>query len=167
MKTLILGGMRSGKSSYAETLCKLHENVQYVATATADDEEMKSRIHQHQQQRSTQWGLIEEPLYLSKVLISHPDTCLLIDCLTLWVSNWLCQENQTQWQQERQCFLQQLSKYSGNIVLVSNEVGQGIIPMGSLSRQFCDETGWLHQALAKQCQQVIFMVAGLPQVIKG
>ncbi|EAR53445.1 putative cobinamide kinase [Photobacterium sp. SKA34] len=168
---LILGGARSGKSSLAEQLADQSGLVvKFVATASACDNEMAERILRHQQQRPSQWVLIEEPYDLANIIREHSNnqTCLLIDCLTLWLNNYLFQPigNQS-WKQAKADFLQAISEAEGRIILVSNEVGQGIVPLGEVSRRFVDESGWLHQEIAKQSVRVIFVTAGIPQVLKG
>lgn len=169
---LILGGARSGKSSLAETLATESElKVVYIATATAGDGEMAARIARHKTQRPQHWLLVEEPRDLAAVIreYSKPGYCLLVDCLTLWLTNCLFDPkvNHHPWQDRKQAFLQALSEAKGRIILVSNEVGQGVVPMGEVSRQFVDESGWLHQAIAKQAERVVFVTAGIPQVLKG
>lgn len=169
---LILGGARSGKSRLAESLAAESQlKVIYVATATAGDEEMAARIARHRSQRPEHWELIEEPRHLAEVIRKHSqaDHCLLIDCLTLWLSNCLFGPESTlsSWQQEKDDLLAALSEAQGRIILVSNEVGQGIVPMGEVSRRFVDESGWLHQAIARQAGRVVFVTAGIPQVLKG
>ena len=168
MKQLILGGARSGKSAYAQRLAEQsgHEVI-YLATASAGDAEMAARIKQHQADRPAHWRLIEEPVALAQVLQQHATEglCILVDCLTLWLSNLLAEGDATLAQQ-RSALLQVLDNLPGRIILVSNEVGMGIIPMGELSRRFVDEAGWLHQQLARQCDTVTLMVAGLPYPIK-
>jgi adenosylcobinamide kinase/adenosylcobinamide-phosphate guanylyltransferase len=171
---LILGGARSGKSKLAESLaidCGLI--VHYLATAENKDAEMTSRIEQHQSSRPSHWLLSEEPLYLAQKLeqIITTNTCVLVDCLTLWLSNWLCSEySLEQWQQQKQKLLAVLQKASDsncNVILVSNEVGHGIVPLGELSRVFVDESGWLHQDIAKIASKVEFVMAGLPLTLKS
>jgi len=169
---LILGGARSGKSNLAETLAiESGMDVVYVATATAGDAEMAARIARHKMQRPQHWQLVEEPLELAAVIRSHnePNHCLLIDCLTLWLTNCLFGPSATSqsWLEQKQDLLQALSEAKGRIILVSNEVGQGVVPMGEITRQFVDESGWLHQAIAKQAERVVFVTAGIPQVLKG
>ncbi|MGO4998149.1 bifunctional adenosylcobinamide kinase/adenosylcobinamide-phosphate guanylyltransferase [Oceanisphaera sp. W20_SRM_FM3] len=168
MKQFILGGARSGKSRLAETLCSdLGDKVAYIATANSafNDHEMAARISQHQQQRPQHWRTIEAPMALAEALASLQDyDAVLIDCLTLWLSNCLHQGN---WAQERQNFLQVLENFNGELIIVSNEVGMGIVPLGELSRRFVDESGFLHQAVAARCERVIFIAAGLPLVMKG
>ena len=189
---LIIGGARSGKSSLAERYAKSSNlPVTYIATAQAFDNEMQQRIAQHQADRPEHWQLVESPLLLAKTIASviensQQDICILVDCLTLWLSNSLCKPNVEAdhssecnldyWQQEKQKFLTQLESIklgSGNgkqrveIILVSNEVGHGIVPMGELSRQFVDQTGWLHQAIASIADNVEFVMAGLPLSLKS
>ncbi len=164
MMALILGGARSGKSNFAENLAKdLSEAncVIYVATATADDKEMAARIAFHQKSRPQDWQLIEETLYLSSILNNaKPGQTILIDCLTLWLTNWLCSEKNKDWQTEKDQFLTALQSTKANVILVSNEVGSGIVPMGELSREFVDQAGWLNQAIAKVVDKVSLIVAG-------
>lgn len=172
MKTLILGGVRSGKSRLAETLAtRSGLRVIYLATAAAaaGDDEMRARIAQHRAQRPAHWQTVEEPIALAACLREHAaaDTCLLVDCLTLWLSNLLCAEDAAQLSREREALIDTLPTLPGRILLVSNETGLGVVPMGALSRRYLDEAGLLHQRLAERCEQVIFTLAGLPQVIKG
>lgn len=167
MKELILGGARSGKSALAEKLAlESGQEVIYIATATADDQEMAERITYHQQQRPDHWQLIEEPIYLAAALEQHAaeNRTILVDCLTLWLSNLLFAE---QLEKQKEALLQQLPHLPGRIIMVSNEVGLGIVPMGELSRRFQNEAGRLHQTLAQQCERVILTVAGLPHILKG
>ena len=171
MKQLILGGARSGKSYYAET-CATESglDVIYVATAQALDDEMQQRIKHHQQQRPVHWQLIEEPINLVSTLKDNANnkTCILVDCLTLWLSNQLCsEENKTQLQGNINNLINILPELPGKIIFVSNEVSMGIIPMGEINRQFVDEAGRLHQRLATVCDKVTLMVAGIPSQIKG
>lgn len=170
MKTLILGGARSGKSRYAEQLV-LQSPLQavYIATATANDPEMAKRIKQHQQRRGVQWQNIEEPIKLIETLTKtvNSKNYILVDCLTLWLTNLLLDLNlKSNIEKQISTLCDYVASVTENIIFVSNEVGLGIVPMGELSRQFCDLTGLLHQQLAQQCDQVIFMVAGIPQIIK-
>lgn len=170
MKQLILGGARSGKSTLAETLAiKSNKKVIYIATGQGLDEEMQARIKQHQAQRPINWQTIEEPMNLAKVLVqfNHTQYCVLVDCLTLWITNCLLSEDAHCWPAQKNALLDELADFKGDLILVSNEVGQGIVPLGEINRQFVDETGWLHQRLAQECEKVIFVVAGLPQVLKN
>ncbi|MCG8394001.1 MAG: bifunctional adenosylcobinamide kinase/adenosylcobinamide-phosphate guanylyltransferase [Pseudomonadales bacterium] len=170
-KSLILGGVRSGKSSLAETLvADQSDPVVYVATATAGDGEMSDRIRRHQLRRPSHWGLVEEPVELGRLLSRQatlsPPPCVLIDCMSLWVSN-LLHAGDTVFVRERDNFLAALGRYPGNVVIVSNEVGLGIIGMDALTRRFADELGWLNQSLAKKCDRVVLSVAGMAQTLKG
>ncbi len=171
MKELILGGVRSGKSRLAESLAvRSGLGVVYIATATAEDEEMQRRIQMHRRRRRAGWRLVEEPVALAQVLQSHaaPECCLLVDCLTLWLTNLLTAPDPPGLlERELGGFLDTLPRLPGRIILVSNETGLGVVPMGELSRRFCDEAGQLHQQLAAVCDRVFLTVAGLPQVLKG
>ena len=163
---LVLGGARSGKSRLAEqrALGGGHQ-LFYIATATADDGEMATRIRHHQSRRGNQWQLIESPLRLAATLreLQGHDRCLLVDCLTLWLSN--CLHHQC-WPAERDALLKAVGQLQGRVILVSNEVGSGIVPVGELSRQYVDESGWLHQQLAQVARRVTLVVAGLPLELK-
>ncbi len=167
MKTLVLGGARSGKSRYGESLAMASGlERHYLATATAGDEEMAQRIAHHQQNRDEHWLLREATTALAPTLLDlcRPNRVVLVDCLTLWLSN--CLEQQC-WEQQRDALLDCLPTLPGHIVLISNEVGSGVIPMGPLSREFVDHSGRLHQELAAICDQVSLIVAGLPLHLKG
>ncbi len=170
MKTLILGGVRSGKSRFGEQLAVVSElPVTYIATATAGDDEMRTRIAAHREHRPKDWLVIEEPIQLGRALQSHAavNSLLLVDCLTLWLTNLLTAKSDSVFKQERSALLATLPDLKGKIILISNETNMGITPMGALSRRYCDEAGRLHQELAGLCDRVILMVAGLPQIMKG
>jgi adenosylcobinamide kinase/adenosylcobinamide-phosphate guanylyltransferase len=171
MKYLVLGGMRSGKSRHAENWAtETGLDVCYIATAQALDAEMDQRIEHHRQQRPAHWALVEEPLALAAAIRREAaeDRCLLVDCLTLWLSNLLMKEySQAEIAEKAAELVQAVAQAPGKIVLVSNEVGLGVIPMGELSRVYCDEAGRLHQALAAECGQVSLLIAGLCQRLKG
>jgi adenosylcobinamide kinase / adenosylcobinamide-phosphate guanylyltransferase len=169
MRTLILGGARSGKSALAERLATEYDAVLYIATAAAGDDEMAARIDHHRARRPAHWQLSETPLHLAATLRkeAHVARCLLVDCLTLWLSNLLCADDELQFERERAALLSAVENYRGELVLVSNEVGQGVVPLGTLSRRFVDEAGRLHQDLAARCERVVFTIAGLPQLLKG
>ena len=168
MKELILGGARSGKSAFAQRLAMTSGlRVTYLATAQAGDAEMAERIARHRAERPSDWGLIEEPLALAAALRTHaaPNRCLLVDCLTLWLSNLLAAGDNTL-TAETQALRTVLPALPGHLLLVSNEVGQGIVPTNPLARRFRDETGLLHQAVADCCDRVSFVIAGLPLTLK-
>lgn len=169
MRTLILGGARSGKSALAERLAAAHEDVVYIATAQPLDGEMDARIAHHRSRRPAQWGCVEEPVALADALRAHaaPGRCVLVDCLTLWLSNLLGRCDGEVFERERRAFLSTIPELRGSVLLVSNEVGLGVVPMGELSRRFVDEAGRLHQALGQSCERVAFVAAGLPLVLKG
>ncbi len=170
LKELILGGVRSGKSRLAEHLALQTERpVVYVATARADDAEMRQRIALHQQHRPADWTVVEEPLALAEVLVRqvHPGRCVIVDCLTLWLTQLLCEADTTRLERERQALLNCLPELTGHLILIGNETSMGIMPLGELSRSYGDEAGLLHQALAGMCDRVILTVAGLPLIIKG
>ncbi|QJI27897.1 bifunctional adenosylcobinamide kinase/adenosylcobinamide-phosphate guanylyltransferase [Pseudomonas sp. ADAK18] len=170
MLQLILGGARSGKSRLAETLATDSTlPVTYIATSQPLDGEMNERVAHHRQRRPAEWGLIEEPIELARVLRENaaPDRFLLVDCLTLWLTNLLMLENPKRLTEEREALLQTLASLPGEIVFVSNETGLGVVPLGELTRRYVDEAGWLHQALAERCQRVVLTVAGLPLTLKG
>ncbi len=170
MQSLILGGARSGKSALAERLAAASgREVVYIATAQPRDLEMVERIAHHRARRPAGWRCVEEPLALAATLRQHAqaDRCLLVDCLTLWLSNLLGAHDGTRFSSERESLFECLSTLPGELVLVSNEVGLGVVPLGELSRRFVDEAGRLHQALAARCERVIFVAAGLPLALKG
>ena len=170
MIQLILGGARSGKSRLAEQKAKDSGlSVTYVATAQAYDDEMHERIQHHQADRPANWGLIEEPLYLADhlVQIDQANQLILVDCLTLWMSNLLLNEQKDFQPQQCQKLLEVLPTLKSEIILVSNETGLGVVPMGQLSRKFVDESGRLHQQLGQIADHVVFCVAGFPMLLKG
>ena len=165
--TLVLGGQRSGKSAYAESLVEAQPGgCVYLATAEAHDGEMARRIAEHQARRGNRWSTVEEPLDLPGALAeaAGPGRTVLVDCLTLWLSNLLGHERDVSAERTRLC--ETLSGLSGPAVLVSNEVGLGVIPENKLARVFVDEAGRLHQAVAAVAGHVVFVTAGLPQTLK-
>ncbi len=169
MLELILGGARSGKSRLAERLAlESGLPVTYIATSQPLDGEMTERIAHHRARRPVDWALVEEPLALARVLRENArqGRCTLVDCLTLWLTNLLMQDDAARLIEERDALLDCLATLPGRVLLVSNETGLGIVPLGDLSRRYVDEAGWLHQALAERCQRVSFVVAGLPMVLK-
>lgn len=201
---LVLGGARSGKSRYGEALVRQYTalgfDACYVATAQALDDEMAIRIAKHQAGRwddGIEWQLFEESLALTALLkrLAKPGRVILVDCLTLWLTNQLLASNAkvddepaptewsgadlisstsqasndealASWQAEKTAFVDSLAELEGVVVLISNEVGSGIVPLGELSRQFVDEAGWLNQVVAALADNVTLVVAGLPLALK-
>lgn len=181
MKHLILGGARSGKSLLAEQ----HADnsglpVTYIATAEARDGEMHRRIQHHQSRRPAHWQLAEDPLHLADTLarLARPDACLLVDCLTLWLSNLIFAGDAARQAEAGEAIacplfrsqidglIHLLPRLPGEIILVSNEVGWGIVPMHPVSRLFADEQGRLNQRVAAHCDKVTLVAAGLPLTLK-
>ncbi len=167
---LILGGARSGKSGRAERLAaESGLEVVYLATATAGDGEMARRIEAHRAARPAHWRTVEEPLELARAIgrEAAPGRCLIVDCLTLWLTNLLLDDDPHRLARERDALLAQLERAPGRLILVSNEVALGVVPMDALSRRFVDEAGRLHQYVAARADRVTLMVAGLPLIVKG
>ena len=170
MKTLVLGGVRSGKSRLAEELAAASGlAVGYIATAEAGDAEMRARIEAHQARRPPGWQSHEEPIELAQVLQqqAHVDSCLLVDCLSLWVTNLLLAADPACAEREVDALLEFIPACPGELILVSTESNLGVVPMGELSRRYCDRLGLLHQQVAGLCDRVILTVAGLPHYLKG
>ena len=164
--TLILGGARSGKSRHAEELVERHPLPwSYIATAQAYDDEMVERIALHRSRRSTGWETIDAPHDIVPALASLPkDSPVLLDCLTLWLSNRMLADADLE--AESEALRAALKAHSGPVFVVSNEVGLGIVPDNALARRFRDAQGRLNQAIAAQADAVIFMVAGIPMKVK-
>jgi adenosylcobinamide kinase / adenosylcobinamide-phosphate guanylyltransferase len=165
---LVLGGARSGKSAYAETLCQGWKGKRiFIATAQAHDEEMAERIKAHRERRGKSWTTVGAMLDLPDSLreADSEDAFILIDCLTLWLTNVMLAE--------LDCgvavrdLIDALSGASGTIVLVSNEVGGGIVPGNALARKFRDAAGEANQRIAEAADEVVLVTAGLPMVLKG
>jgi adenosylcobinamide kinase/adenosylcobinamide-phosphate guanylyltransferase len=165
--TLVLGGARSGKSRYAEWLIgTCPKPWVYVATAEAKDSEMAERIAAHKARREAGWQTVEAPHELPEALVAAPqDAAVLVDCLTLWLSNLMLASFNVEAMSER--LEQALAARAGPTVLVSNEVGLGIVPDNALARRFRDLQGTLNQNLAARATRVIMMVAGLPVAVKS
>lgn len=174
MLTLILGGARSGKSRYAQSLCDKAQDVVYVATARAeDDEEMNARISRHQSDRPRKWKTVEEPLDVARIVLeTRPLTAfVLVDCITVWLAN-LAWEYRSVTDKERESVI--LDRVAGfaetarerEVVAVSNEVGNGIVPDNPVGRAFRDLQGLANQLLAREARRVMLIVAGLPVTLK-
>jgi adenosylcobinamide kinase/adenosylcobinamide-phosphate guanylyltransferase len=170
MKELVLGGVRSGKSRYAEQEARASGlRVIYIATAIAQgDAELDERIRRHRSYRPADWVTVEEPVALGTALRAHADAqcCLLVECLTLWLAHLLTSGPADRLESERASLLRALAETPGHLILVSNETGLGVMPPGELSRRFLDVSGELHQSLAALCDRVTLVVAGLPQRLK-
>ena len=164
--SLILGGARSGKSARALVLAGKPPHV-FIATAEALDGEMAERIRLHQAARGETWGLVEEPLELAQAIRAHAaeGVTLLIDCLTLWLSNMMHHERDVA--AEIDALVAALAVVPCRVVLVSNEIGMGLAPMNALGRDFRDAQGRLNQRIAAVADHVEFVAAGLPLVLKG
>ena len=170
MNTLILGGVRSGKSALAEQLAHAHAGpVTVIATATAFDDEMQARIDAHRASRPRSWQTIEAPIALPQAIeaASADDTLVLVDCLTLWLTNLLIAEPRPDLGAAHDALLAALATAPGDTVLVSNENSFGVTPDNRLSREFLDTAGQLHQRIAAQADRVALAVAGLPLTLKG
>lgn len=177
----ILGAARSGKTRHAIDLAKSlaatrRREVIYIATAQSLDAEMAQRIELHRAERPPSWTTVEAPLNLADALAAQDArSVLLVDCMTLWLSNELLEDFSEEapnaplphWDAHREQFLGWLTDYHGEVLLVSNEVGAGIVPLSVLARRFQDEQGRLNQSLAALCDRVTLVVAGIPLAIKG
>ena len=164
---LVLGGARSGKSAYAEGLASGDFDTRvYIATAEAGDGEMAERIAAHRARRGAEWSTVEEPVALAQTIEAQARNggFVLVDCITLWLSNLMHGEHDVKQAVSDLC--EALSHVPGVVVVVSNEVGLGIVPENALARRFRDEAGRAHQALAACVDEVVFVVAGLPQFLK-
>ena len=166
---LVTGGARSGKSNYAELRAQvLGDRRFYVATAEAKDEEMAQRIAEHKKRRGSDWTTIEEPVELSSALLTQCEgaDCALVDCLTIWLSNLLLRRDAKFAAKKVEEFVAILTSVDFHLVLVTNEVGWGIVPDNLLARQFRDLAGWANQRIAAAASEVVLMVAGIPMIVK-
>ncbi len=181
MVTLILGGARSGKSAFAEQQASRGRlEVVYIATAELKDAEMQERVRHHRERRPASWRTTEEPLHLARTLAAEAGEkrCLIVDCLTLWLTNVILADRPeggegavirpgATLEVERARLLEMLPSLPGAALLVSNEVGQGLVPANALGRFFVDESGRLNQAVARVSDRVYWMAAGCPMLAKG
>jgi len=167
---LVLGGARSGKSSWALSYTEEHYcSYLFLATAQVHDKEMAERVKLHKESRGPNWNLMEEPLEISDALQTkcHDLEAVLIDCLTIWLSNVLLKRGEKQIGLYQERFLKTLNERKQAIVVVSNEVGTGIVPEYAMGRRFRDLAGQLNQNMAAMADKVIFMIAGIPMYLKG
>lgn len=169
--TLVLGGARSGKSRYAQQLAEQSRHVVFVATAKASDEEMRAKIQRHRRDRSDDWPTIEEPLDLAKVLAEQELACdvIVVDCLTIFAANLLEAEGEDHDSLERrvEALCERLRTAQCNVVLVSNEVGSGVVPEYAVGCRYRDLLGEINQKVARIADDVVLMVAGLPLALKA
>ena len=165
--TLVLGGARAGKSAFAEGLAQAWERRVYMATAVITDDEMAERIASHRARRGADWRTVEEPVELAAAVSreSASGTCLLVDCLTVWLGNLMHHGRNVD--AACQALLESLATAAGPVVLVANEVGLGIVPDNAMARAFRDHAGRLNQAVARLAGRVYFMSAGIPLTLKG
>ena len=170
---LVLGGSRSGKSALAEGRAAEHDRVAYIATSPVTDPEMAERIRRHQERRPSEWQTIEEQLQVVGAVERHSDAldCVLLDCLTVWISNFLCTDECAAWSDDD--ILNQVRELclavrtgAADAVVVSNEVGCGIVPDNALSRRFRDLVGWANQVVAAEADEVHLVTAGIVQRLK-
>ncbi len=169
MKVLVLGGVRSGKSRYAESLAASSGGpVTVIATGFAGDGEMAARIAAHRAKRPHSWAVVEEPVHLARALeeCAAAGSVIIVECLTLWLTNLLCNPRDDMLDAEVESLFDVLPRLPGTVLFVGNEVGLGIMPVNDLARRFGDVAGVVHQRLASLCGRVIFMVAGLPLAVK-
>ena len=170
VRLLVLGGARSGKSRLAQDIAaRRWPHPLYVATAEILDNEMAARVRMHRQTRGRRWRCVEEPLEIAKIIrrgVPGRDG-LLVDCLTIWLSNVLLKEGRGAFARRRDELVQALRQARQDVILVANEVGLGVVPEHALGRTFRDLAGWLNQAVAKEADTVVFVAAGLPLVLKG
>ena len=163
--SLVLGGARSGKSRYAEDLLAAHAGRRiYLATAEPGDAEMRARIEDHRHRRGTSWRTVEAPLDIAPIIAGAGEDAILLDCLTLWLANLMSAGRDIA--KAESDLRSALSEARAPIVLVSNEVGLGIVPDNALAREFRDHAGRLNQAMAALADRVFFLAAGLPLTLK-
>ena len=170
MKQLILGGARSGKSAIAEKLAiGTSKSLIYIATAQVGDTEMKQRIELHQERRSAKWETVEEAIELTTAIKQYNNEkyCIVVDCLTLWLTNLLLLNNEEIFSKQLNDFVDSIDELQADLIIVSNETSMGIVPLGELSRRYIDEAGLMHQRISKKSDRVIMTIAGLPMFLKG
>jgi adenosylcobinamide kinase / adenosylcobinamide-phosphate guanylyltransferase len=169
--TLVLGGVRSGKSRYAQQLAEQASRVVFVATAKITDDEMRAKIERHREDRPKDWLTVEEPLELAKVLVEHEMDCevIVVDCLTIFAANLMeaVGEDNSAFEGRVEALCAALKAIQCNIVVVSNEVGSGVHPSHALGRRYRDLLGEINQRIARIADDVVLMVAGLPLALKG
>lgn len=172
--SFIVGGARSGKSAHAERLAAASGlAVTYIATAQIADDEFAARVEHHRARRPAQWAVVEASLDLASALAAaaQPERCVLIDCLTLWLANLLCPPDgcapRADAQARLDAFVATCGEAAGKVIVVSNEIGLGVVPLGAVTRHYVDELGRLNQRIAALATHATLMVAGLPLVLKA
>jgi len=168
---LVLGGAKSGKSSFAMDVCNsLNKKRIFLATAQALDQEMEDRIRRHQAERGSGWRTVEEPLKVAETIgsLDSEDTVILLDCLTLWLNNLYMEHGEDQEAIDKaiENLARQLTDIRGAVIVVSNEVGMGIVPDNQLSRTYRDTAGYMNQGIARLSGKVVAVLAGLPILLK-
>lgn len=172
MIIFITGGVRSGKSDFAQRLAEQRQGPRlYLATAQELDDEMKGRIQNHKIKRGDRWDTLEEPLHIGRALqsVKNDYETVLLDCLTLWMSNILCQGSagESMLSDVTDAFVKSLDSFFKTLIVVSNEVGMGIVPDNSLARTYRDQLGYVNQRMAERANEVYLLVSGIPMKIKG
>jgi len=175
MLTFIIGGARSGKTALAQSLCRAGARVVYLATLRAEDDEMRERIRRHRSARPTEWSTIEEPLAIAEAVrrASGEFDAIVLDCLTLWLSNFCWEHRGCDAEEIERRALAEADELAGargsagHLIVVSNEVGSGIVPENAVARQFRDLQGWVNQRVAAAADEAWQTVAGIPVRIKG
>lgn len=165
MITLITGGVKSGKTTFALKMGSMYQNKLYIATAEAFDEEMQNKIQRHRDERDISWSTIEEPIEICNAIKRGSEfEYAVLDCITVWVNNLFYYQKDVE--EYLECFLDFLGKVEFNLTIVTNEIGLGLIPTDKLSRDYTNTLGFVNQKIASAADRVIFMVSGLPIYIK-
>ena len=167
-KILITGGVKSGKSRFALKIAREIEKGEkiFIATARPIDEEMEDKIEKHEKERGSDFQTVEEPIHLGDTLKKINQSTVVIDCLTLWLSNLFFEVRESEKLFEIESFIQALKEFGGNIIIVTNEVGWGIIPESETSRNYQAELGRLNQEVAEICDEVYVLISGIPSRVK-
>jgi len=169
VKVLVTGGCRSGKSEYALRIAEDREKKVFIATAEPGDGEMRERIERHKRRRGSEWRTVEEPIDLGGALAGSKAEAdvVVIDCITLWLSNLLVRGDSEESILERvNALAEEVKEASADVIIVTNEVGSGIVPGNELSRRFRDLAGLANQRLTRVCERVVLMVAGISLIVK-
>jgi adenosylcobinamide kinase/adenosylcobinamide-phosphate guanylyltransferase len=167
-KILITGGIKSGKSRFALKLAREMEEAEkiFIATARPIDKEMQDKIERHKKERGSDFKIVEEAIHLGTVLKKINPSTAIIDCLTLWLSNLFFEVEESEKLQEMESLITVLKEFRGNLIIVTNEVGLGIIPQDEISRRYQAELGILNQKVAEACNEIYVIISGIPFKIK-